>query len=89
MPQALQAKKNVLVVAKGGSFLEWNEKQDKGVFPFWREKNAGIQIAGSESVAKKCGEMYEPRAYCLPRDLSLYELILIFRKPTFDALCEC
>ena len=62
MPQALQAKQNILVVAREDLFWNGMKNKTKEYFRFGAKKNVGIQIAGSESDAKKkCGE--KPRAY--------------------------
>ena len=65
MPQALQAKQKILVVAEEDLFWNGMKNKTKEYFRFGAKEMLTSKLQGVrvESVAKKCGEMYEPRAY--------------------------
>ena len=65
MPQALQAKQKILVVAEEDLFWIGMKNKTKEYFRFGAKKMLASKLQGVRvvSVAKKCGEMYEPRAY--------------------------
>lgn len=64
MPQALQAKQKILVVAEEDLFWNGMKNKTKEYFRFGAKKMLASKlqgVRGEESVAKKCGKM--PRAY--------------------------
>ena len=66
MPQALQAKQKILVVAEEDLFWNGMKNKTKEYFRFGAKKMLASKlqgVRGEVSVAKKCGKKYEPRAY--------------------------